>query len=71
MRGTGCIKCGRPMPPKPQPPIMHHCHRCLRDLEPGHTGAMLYHLVDGHVATSMQRFCSDCEPIITERAMRP
>lgn len=69
-----CLRCAKLMPAKrerdPEEVIVHHCARCLCDLAPGHTGALLYHMRDGHVAESMLRFCEACSPVVTERALR-
>lgn len=68
-----CLKCGKIIRESERDPsegIVYHCARCLCDLAPGHTGALLYHMRDGHVMESMQRFCEACSPVITERALR-
>lgn len=64
-----CAKIIRPPERDPKEVIVHHCARCLCDLPPGHSGALLYHMRDGNVAESMLRFCSVCSPVITELAV--
>lgn len=69
-RRSGCNRCGFRIPPPPEPrPIVHHCGRCLDELQPGFTGGMLYE-VNGGVTKTLVYICSTCIPDVIEFAVQ-
>lgn len=49
-------------------PIVHFCARCLEEMPPGHSGAMLWE-VDQGVALHLIRFCPPCSKSVFELAV--
>lgn len=67
-RRRDCNRCGKVIEERAPAPIVHHCARCLEELLPGHTGALLYQM-DGGVALHMVRFCASCSKSVFELAV--